>query len=626
MFRKDDFDSVSNIKFNDDFVIDKNEKSRIIFGYNGIGKSSIYKYLKNKFNEYDFLDYKDTKDSFIKKKQEVIIGAKIQTINELKNQIKELDESNGIENIFKKYDYTSQIKAKINPYLLEIYKNNKVITEFTIDINKVKEASEILNQDIKKKFFDNYNKIKIATDLNDEITMLKNNYLEKAYSSLIDSIDDCETTCPACNTEGIKDLKKRFQENKKKFEESKKSIFAEFNFNEENKEEKINQLIAFSKTINDKELAELIICDVNVEIANKIKNNIEEKKKKETEILKLEIKLEEYYKNIKKEEADIRNFFQNKFDIESIEFDEENKAIRVLFKRKIETYSEGELNLITLLFKLYEFRINDSEVLIIDDPLTSYDMINQYKTLFEITNSVSENKKIIVFTHNIEMINIINSQRRGTFLYQYIERYKEKLHLKNINLNESESLLSLSSLLNLDNDNYLKVLIEREKNEKGDYHKVFHYDEPFVLNVNNFINMSNDYLADIIENFDEDNIKNDVFTINTFNKIMHMCAIRVWIEKKIYEKLLKDADLNKYISKLKGKMFSEKVNELFPINKESILKKYYPKVTRSFLMSKKVMLNQNEHYLSQIVPFNYAMNISIDDLIAEIKEIKEKFN
>ena len=65
MFKKEDFDNVSNIEFNDDFVIDKSQKSRIIFGYNGIGKSSIYKCLKNKFNEYDFLtldgfDYRDS--------------------------------------------------------------------------------------------------------------------------------------------------------------------------------------------------------------------------------------------------------------------------------------------------------------------------------------------------------------------------------------------------------------------------------------------------------------------------------------------------------------------------------------------------------------------------------------
>lgn len=626
MFGKEDLDNIKHLEFDEKFVIDENDKSRIIFGYNGIGKSSIYNYLKNKFDEYDFLDYKDAKASFIKKKDEVIIGAKIQTISDLKKEIKELDESNGLENILKKYGYTSKDKARINSYLLQIY-NAKFITEFTIDTNKIKEASEILNQDIRKKFFDNYNKIKIATDLHDEIIMLKNNYLEKAYSSLIDSIDDCETTCPACNTEGITDLKKRVQENKKKFEESKKSIFAEFNFNEKDKEEKISQLIAFAKKINEKELCELIICDVNIEIANRIKSNIKEKKKKEEEISKLEIKLEEYYKNIKKEEEDIRNFFQNKFDIKSIEFDEKNKEIKVLFKRKIETYSEGELNLITLLFKLYEFRINDSELLIIDDPLTSYDMINQYKTLFEIINSVSENKKIIVFTHNIEMINIINSQRRGTFLYQYLERYKEKLYLKNININEGDSLLSLNSLLHLDKDNYLKLLIEREKNENDDYHKVFHYDEPFVLeNDDKFTNMNNDYLADIIEYFDENNFENKVFTVNTFNKIIYMCAIRVWIERKFYYKLFHDIDLNKYISELKGKEFGEKIEKLFPRNKDSILIKHYPKVTRSFLMSKKVMLNQNEHYLSQILPFNYAMNVSLDDLVAEIKEIKDRFN
>ena len=42
-------------------------------------------------------------------------------------------------------------------------------------------------------------------------------------------------------------------------------------------------------------------------------------------------------------------------------------------------------------------------------------------------------------------------------------------------------------------------------------------------------------------------------------------------------------------------------------------------------MSKKVMLNQNEHYQSQIIPFNYALNISLDELVSEIKEIKERF-
>ena len=51
MFNKDDFCNINYIEFDDDFNIELNQKSKIIFGYNGIGKSSIYKYLKNKYNE-----------------------------------------------------------------------------------------------------------------------------------------------------------------------------------------------------------------------------------------------------------------------------------------------------------------------------------------------------------------------------------------------------------------------------------------------------------------------------------------------------------------------------------------------------------------------------------------------
>ena len=79
---------------------------------NGIGKSSIYKYLKNKYQEYDYLDYEDTKESFFKNKKEVVIGARIQTITRLKNEIEQLKQNNDIEGILKKYDYNSQPKAK----------------------------------------------------------------------------------------------------------------------------------------------------------------------------------------------------------------------------------------------------------------------------------------------------------------------------------------------------------------------------------------------------------------------------------------------------------------------------------------------------------------------------------
>ncbi|MDD3923304.1 MAG: hypothetical protein PHY39_07250, partial [Endomicrobiaceae bacterium] len=224
------------------------------------------------------------------------------------------------------------------------------------------------------------------------------------------------------------------------------------------------------------EVAEIILCDASNDNRIKIIENLKQINIKNVQIKELEEKLEVYYNNIKKEEKDIKLYFENKFDIENLVFDDEKKSINITFKRNIETYSEGEIHLIILLFKLYEFKINDNNVLIIDDPLTSYDLINQYKTLFEIVNTASDDKKILIFTHNIEMINIINSQNSSVFEYQYIEKYKDKLYINNIDLNSTGSILSLNNLLNLDKNKYLKLLIEREKEEHEEYHQVFHYD------------------------------------------------------------------------------------------------------------------------------------------------------
>lgn len=623
MFNKDDFQNIDYIQFDDNFNIELDRNSKIIFGYNGIGKSSIYRYLKNKYQEYDYLDYEDTKDSFLKNKKEVVIGARIQTITKLKNEIEQLKQNNDVEGILKKYDYNSQPKAKKVSNELANIQKLKEIKEVTLEKNKLEYASNILYEEIKKDFFDNYKAINEIANLKEEIEALKNVYMDQAYQALINSIDDHETTCPACNTKGIHNLKDIFNQKKKIYEESNKSLFGNFKFrNNIDKEKQIENLIGLAKDFDEKEIAELIIFDVDDNRRSNIIENLKQIGEKNKEIEKLQGRLQEYYNNIKKEEKDIKLYFENRFDIEELKFDDNENKIIVKFKRNVDTYSEGEVHLIILLFKLYEFKINDSNTLIIDDPLTSYDLINQYKTLFEIVNTASTEKKILIFTHNIEMINIINSQDSGTFRYQYIEKYLEKLYLKNIDINSTGSILSLSNLLNLDNEKYLRLLIEREKEENDEYHKVFHYDNSYILQDNDFNGLTNEYFVNLIDNFNPNDIKNMTFSQNTFNKIIYMCAIRVWIEKKFYEAIKEDEEL---FRKITGKQFSEKVNVLLPRNSDSLLINQYPNLTRTFLMSKKVMLNQNEHYQSQIIPFNYALNISLDELIHEIKEIKERF-
>ena len=248
MFNKDDFQNIDYIQFDDNFNIELDRNSKIIFGYNGIGKSSIYKYLKNKYQEYDYLDYEDTKDSFLKNKKEVVIGARIQTITKLKNEIEQLKQNNDVEGILKKYDYNSQPKAKKVSNELANIQKLKEIKEVTLEKNKLEYASNILYEEIKKDFFDNYKAINEIANLKEEIEALKNVYMDQAYQALINSIDDHETTCPACNTKGIHNLKDIFNQKKKIYEESNKSLFGNFKFrNNIDKEKQIENLIELAK-------------------------------------------------------------------------------------------------------------------------------------------------------------------------------------------------------------------------------------------------------------------------------------------------------------------------------------------------------------------------------------------
>ena len=49
------------------------------------------------------------------------------------------------------------------------------------------------------------------------------------------------------------------------------------------------------------------------------------------------------------------------------------------------------------------------------------------------------------------------------------------------------------------------------------------------------------------------------------------------------------------------------------------------KVTKPYLMSEKVMLNQNDHFKSQKEPFYFALSLSTEEIIREILDIKEHF-
>lgn len=326
----------------------------------------------------------------------------------------------------------------------------------------------------------------------------------------------------------------------------------------------------------------------------------------------------------------VKEQFEQIYKGAKITFDDKNKEVKIDLPRDYAKYSTGELNELCLVIKLLSFKGSNKQLLIIDDPLSSYDFVNQYRIIFRIVEAAKDNKKIIVFTHNIETINIINTQYSSIFKYYYIEKHNSKLILEQIKSENSiNSILSLESIRNM--NLYIDLLVYRENCEEGQLfsgHKVFHYDSSFTFNSNiaketKFNGLNNDYFLNLIENVPI--TYQNSFEENTITKILYICGIRVWIENKIRKFILTLKEPQRSDASTRFNSKNTTLERLNSVQSMSEFRAMFPNYLRESFMMKKVMLNQDSHYKSQIIPFNFAMNISLDDLIRELEEVKKIF-
>ena len=144
--------------------------------------------------------------------------------------------------------------------------------------------------------------------------------------------------------------------------------------------------------------------------------------------------------------------------------------------------------------------------------------------------------------------------------------------------------------------------------ETSERHKLFHYDEEYTDELTGLSNMD---LYNLIENFET--ITTGSFELMSAKKILLLCSMRIWIEKKLTDN---------YNGKLNGNQLFPKIKEYFK-HKENWKKDLH--IEQEDLTKRKVMLNQNNHYKSQIIPFQYALSISTDELIRDINETKNLF-
>ena len=629
MFKKENFTD-DFIKFDNGFEIDENLGNQIILGPNGIGKSTIYNTILKIHPEYEHIDYEQLKSDFLKNKNKLIIGAQVAELASKYEEKEKIINRLHIKDNFKSLNITTQKGAKsIFPELNTAFVNNEdgIIT-FKSD--KVKIINSLKNTDNQFLIFNYANLLELG-DIENELEHLKNEFIKSIYSNLEKILDEEDCKCPVCGKVNDKPIKQLIKEKNKELTLLKSELLRQYqheNYNLEPEKiieniKKITECIS-NNNIMKEDIISYFICGGNEENMKEIDVIKPQLIKINSEIKELEKEKEQYYNSLRENEIAIKEIFKSKFNVsfDDVEFNDNEKYVEITLPRNVEKYSTGEVNLMVFTFTIYQFIASNKEILIVDDPLSSYDISNQYRIMFDLVQASSSGKKVIILTHNIDCINIANTRHRNIFKYRYIYKVGGILCVRDINLNESDSVLSISNLLayvstDENKDKYFKLLIEREDDLQAPENLVFHYDRSYSFEYEN-VNLTNEYFVSLIDNLDNNFVYNKSFEQNAIDKIFYMTAIRIWIEEKFYQNNPNDNSLN-------GKTFGEKIEYMFPKNGQTRWKGS-SSVTRKYLMSKKTMINQHNHYKSQILPFNYALNITLDELKNEILDIKNHFN
>lgn len=134
---------------------------------------------------------------------------------------------------------------------------------------------------------------------------------------------------------------------------------------------------------------------------------------------------------------------------------DENKRLRIylsnqefLGKPRDELpLSNGEQNFLSLTFEFLRAKNSQCPIIVIDDPVSSFDSIYKNKVVYAIVKML-HHKKRIVLTHNTDLIRLLDGQYKHCFkLYMLNNTDGELNGFIPLNNNEQEMLISLEKLL-----------------------------------------------------------------------------------------------------------------------------------------------------------------------------------
>lgn len=305
--------------------------------------------------------------------------------------------------------------------------------------------------------------------------------------------------------------------------------------------------------------------------------------------------------------------------------------------------SAGEQNFLSLAFEMLKAKNSNSSIIVLDDPISSFDSIYKYKIVYAILKFL-ESKNVIILTHNIDLIRLINCQKEKSFCLYILNNNEDKDNgFVGVKDEEVGLMTDLSRLINFFRD---KKIMDNIKDGK----KFLISMVPFMRSYAKITNCDV-YNATMpimhsrkIKKVDIGKCYNDLFSNKTefwdegkyqvdYNDIigLELRDDTEIIDKEKYPLLNKA--LNTSIQYLKLRLLTESrlINQFGISDKkkklgEIILFAYKNNTSnRVKLMSKKTLLNEFNHFEGDLSIFQPAIDISSRILKKERKDIENFF-
>lgn len=314
--------------------------------------------------------------------------------------------------------------------------------------------------------------------------------------------------------------------------------------------------------------------------------------------------------------------------------------------------STGEQNFISLSFELLKAK-NDqnSKIVVLDDPISSFDSIYKNKIIFAIIK-ILENKDCLILTHNIDVLRLLDSQYNKCFnLYMFYNGQDTTSGFVYVNDKETKILLNLDKLINFFRSDVLSYIVNFDAYfravipfMRGYAHLLTGNNYEILTNLMHGYKIAQVNVKDIYKNLFGSEIDtcypnkyeltaasildfelaDDMDIIDpiqyplinqTLKHSLVFLQARLLVEKTLVEKYQIDTDNKKQLGQI--------IDAAFPRGNPDTVD------IRISLTSKKTLINEFNHFEGNLSLFQPAIDISNQALFEEynsIKNIMERVN